>query len=227
MGDYRDDTFTGCAYHGNLDGIKKLLRTPNGHSDIEATEGGIGFQCRAMTALGIAAKNNYPDIMRLLLDNGANPNGTGSFEDYFTATPLFAAVQSQNVPAITMLMNCGADVNSSASAHNDTGGGATAMYYAANHDLLDIAMMLEDSYGACLCIPTGSGDTPMEVAIKNGHWKFASWINETSRHFVPDQVGKGISFHTVCERVEKDPRRVGKGKRLEKVQEVQESVRFF
>jgi ankyrin repeat protein len=198
MGDYRRDTFTGLAHYGDIEGIKELIDNPNGHSDIEADEGGIGFWGRAMTALGIAAKRGDIDMMRLLLREGsANPEGTGSHDNYYTATPLFAAVQARNIEAIEMLLNSNADVNSSASVHPETNGGATAMYYAATHGLLEIAMFLH-SYGALLCIPTGRGDTPIDIAIKNGHTAFVHWTRNASTYFVPLMDGNDMYFGTVC-----------------------------
>ena len=198
MGDYRRDTFTGLAHYGDIEGIKELIYEPNGHSDIEDTEGGIGFWCRAMTALGIAAKRGDIDMMRLLLREGfANPEGTGSRDRYYTATPLFAAVQSRNIEAVKLLLQFNVDLNSSASIHPETNGGATAMYYAATHGLLDIAMLLH-SYGALLCIPTGGGDTPMDIAIQNGHTSFVRWIKNASTYFVPLMDGNNRYFGTVC-----------------------------
>ena len=198
IGDYRRDTFNGLAHYGDIEGIKELIDNPNGHSDIEADEGGIGFWCRAMTALGIAAKRGDIDMMRLLLREGvANPEGTGSRDQYYTATPLFAAVQSRNIEAVKLLLQFNVDLNSSASVHPDTNGGATAMYYAATHGLLDIAMLLH-SYGALLCIPTGGGDTPMDIAIQNGHTSFVRWIKNASTYFVPLMDGNNRYFGTVC-----------------------------
>jgi hypothetical protein len=199
MGDYRRDTFTGLAHYGDIEGMKKILHNRNtARSNIEDTEGGIGYWVRAMTALGIAAKRGDIDMMRLLLREGsANPDGTGSHDQYYTATPLFAAVQARNIEAVKLLLQVNTDVNSSASIHPDTDGGATAMYYAAKHGLLEIAMFLH-SYGALLCIPSGRGDTPMDIALANGHTAFVDWSRNASTYVVPHIDGNNRYFGTVC-----------------------------
>jgi hypothetical protein len=199
LGDYNRDRFTGLAHYGDIEGMKKLIHNRNAaRSDMESTEGGLGYWVRAMTALGIAAKRGDIDMMRLLLREGsANPDGTGSDDQFFTATPLFAAVQARNIEAIKLLLQFDVDVNSSASIHAETNGGSTAMYYAATHGLLEIAILLH-GHGALLCIPTGNGDTPMDIAIKKGHTAFVYWIRNASTYFVPLMDGNDRYFGTVC-----------------------------
>jgi ankyrin repeat protein len=205
MGSYRDDTFTGLAHRGDLEGIKNLLKNPNNHSNIEDTEGGIGYEGRAMTALGIAARRGDIAIMDELLSAGANPDGTGNWEEHYTATPLFAAVQGarlrpplngerrRNFGAVVRILHAGVDANCSMSAHPNTGGGATAMYYAAEHNDLEMATLLL-SYGACLCIPNGNGYTPIDIARAKRHVTFTAWIERMSTHFVPDMNGGGTNY---------------------------------
>jgi ankyrin repeat protein len=209
MGSYRDDTFTGLAHRGDIKEIKKLLQNPNKYSCIEDAEGGIGWEGRAMTALGIAARRGDIDMMDELLREGANPEGTGNWDEYYTATPLFAAVQGarlrrstrrealalprRNLGAVVKMLHSGADVNSSMSAHPNTGGGATAMYYAAEHNDLEMATLLL-SYGACLCIPNGNGYTPIDIARAKRHVTFTAWIERMSTHFVPDMNGGGTNY---------------------------------
>jgi hypothetical protein len=199
MASYTDDTFTGLAHEGNIDGIRNLLQNPNGYSNIEDDEGGIGHEGRgrAMTALGIAARRGDLAMMDLLLGEGsANPNGTGSFDNYYCATPLFAAVQGRHFEAVVKLLDAGADVDGSESMHPNTRGGETAMYYAAEHNDLAMATLLH-RYGACLCIPTARGHTPLDIATVKGHIQFASWIKRMSTHFVPDMLGGGTNYKLV------------------------------
>ena len=200
MGSYRTDTFTGLAHTGNVNRIKNLLQNPNVHSNIESTEGGIGYESRSMTALGIAARRGDIVIMDLLLDKGkANPDGTGVIEDdIYCATPLFAAVQGNQYKAVAKLLEAGADVDCSMSAHGDTDGGATAMYYAAQHNDVNMAAFLH-MHGACLCIPAGNGYAPLDIARKNGHTEVADWIEKMSTHFVPDLTGTGKKYTMVSQ----------------------------
>jgi len=57
-------------------------------------------------------------------------------------------------------------------------------------------MILHD-HGACLCIPTSKGDTPMDIASAKGHIKFAAWIERMSTHFVPDMHGGGKNYKII------------------------------
>ncbi|KAJ1464655.1 ankyrin repeat-containing domain protein, partial [Baffinella frigidus] len=89
-----------------------------------------------------AASRGNIRMIELLLSYGANVNGTGDVANYYTATPLFAAVQSRNMDVVQLLIDHGANVNSSMSVHPKTEGGETAMYYAAEHGMIEMAMLL-------------------------------------------------------------------------------------
>jgi ankyrin repeat protein len=57
--------------------------------------------------LHIASKTNSVDIVRILLDYGANPNSINAFG----ATPLHIAVKYENLETVKILLVYGADVN--------------------------------------------------------------------------------------------------------------------
>ncbi len=61
---------------------------------------------RQRTALHISAANGCQEIVRLLLQNGANPN----VKDVKGNSPLHLAACSANVPIITLLLSHGADI---------------------------------------------------------------------------------------------------------------------
>lgn len=52
--------------------------------------------------LHIAAKNGYTDMIRFLLDNGANPNAA----NYIKETPLYLAVKSGHLSAVKEILTC-------------------------------------------------------------------------------------------------------------------------
>jgi ankyrin repeat protein len=174
-GYYQRENLTGAAFHGDMKRVETILNLKVGKQDIEQTEGGIGTHVRSMTPLGIAASRGHIGIVRLLLYHQANPNGTGAVDDYYTATPLFAAVQSRNIDIAKLLIENGADVDSSASVHPKTEGGATAMYYAAEHNLFEMAKLLHRS-DACLMVPSGAGLTPYDIARANKHVEMQRWL---------------------------------------------------
>lgn len=78
----------------------------------------VPFKC--CTPLFIAATCGNVEILRFLVENGANVNAT----DDFGFTPLMAASDSQFLDAVTFLIDQGADVN----LHDS--GGFTALHYA-------------------------------------------------------------------------------------------------
>jgi hypothetical protein len=181
-------TFTALALEGNITGVEDLLRNPNYYTHIENVERGIGPDGRAMTALGIAAWRGNTPMMQLLLSQGAEVDGTGPDGAYPTATPLFAAVRGGHRCAVNMLVQNGADVNSSQSMHHETGGGATVMYYAAKYNDLRMAMLLHTN-GACLYIPTGAGDMPIDIAKSEHSRDVINWIERVSTYYVRNMNG--------------------------------------
>jgi len=54
------------------------------------------------SSLHIAAKNGYTDMIRFLLDNGANPNAA----NYMKETPLYIAVQNGHLSAVKEILKC-------------------------------------------------------------------------------------------------------------------------
>jgi len=91
--------FAQYASMGNMQQVKEFVE--NG-GDINTNEDG-------RTALYFAAANGHVDIVRFLLENGADPNMQDSFSK---TTPLFIAVQRQvSNEIIELLLVNGADPN--------------------------------------------------------------------------------------------------------------------
>jgi ankyrin repeat protein len=77
------------------------------------------------TPLGFSAENGHLDVMMALLEGGADPSYQG--EGWFGTSPLFTAVVENQLEAVKLLVEAGADINS----HNGLLG-ATPLH-AAQH----------------------------------------------------------------------------------------------
>jgi ankyrin repeat protein len=88
--------------------IKKLKASLDAGADVNVIDR-EGF-----TALIYAAKNNDPEILKLLLSNKADVNLRGlndNFDDLDWTTALFAAVSEGQLKIVKILLSNGADVN--------------------------------------------------------------------------------------------------------------------
>ncbi|KAF7017686.1 unnamed protein product [Triticum aestivum] len=106
------------------------------------------------TALSYAAVNGIVNIVRYLLDHGANPDKSGPRR----CTPLHMAVGQGHCEVVKVLLSKGADVN----CYSDTG---TPLHIAAVFGLDDAMKVLLDHHADCnkaVCI----ADTPLIVALR-------------------------------------------------------------
>ena len=65
----------------------------------------------SLTALIAATANKHPEIVKLLLENGAKPNTKHNFGDQRGFTPLLAGIAVKMPEIVEMLLNKGADPN--------------------------------------------------------------------------------------------------------------------
>jgi len=92
----------------NLPGVTKLFLE---------NKANVNAQCRGLTALAFAARNNNIEIIQLLLESGADVNAG-------TTSPLHLAARGGNIEAIKILIAHNANVDSTDSK------GQTALEYA-------------------------------------------------------------------------------------------------
>ncbi|XP_054162692.1 ankyrin repeat domain-containing protein 49-like [Oppia nitens] len=108
------------------------------------------------TPLHRSAYGNHIQVMKLLIDSGANPTAR-------TATgwtPLHSAAQWAHIDAVDLLLNCGADIN----AVSD--GGNTALHLAAKHkkrNLLELLLYNEDIDSLA---KNDSGESAYDIAYR-------------------------------------------------------------
>ncbi|MGD9791585.1 MAG: ankyrin repeat domain-containing protein [Phycisphaerales bacterium] len=117
-----------AAMHASLDVAKRLLKA--GAPIADADNDGVTILAHA--AKSPAGDENAIELLRLLLDSGANPNTPG----VDGVTPLMWAADAADQPRILLLLNNGADANAKdkdgrtaldwASARDDDNGRAAA-----------------------------------------------------------------------------------------------------
>ncbi len=138
-----------------------------------------GIDHNKNTPLTLAARNGQKEMVRLLLEKGANftaKNGDNKTALEVASTTetqkilgsttltlgLITAIINHDLEAATMLIAQGADINAT-NPHKDT-----SLTYAAQHGDKDIAELLLKS-GANIDHMNYSGNTPLMIAASNGH----------------------------------------------------------
>lgn len=110
------------------------------------------------TSLGVASKEGDMQIVRALLDQGADP----SLADMDGQTPLSTASNNGHAGVVKLLIESGADLDI---ASND---GWTPISMACYHGHTEVVRLLLD-HGADLAVETESGWGPFNMACRNGH----------------------------------------------------------
>ena len=135
-----------------------------------------------------AARTGNPEIVRLLIEHGADVSAKG--EEY-GETALIWAVEENHADAAKVLIAHGADVNERTNplvrSKDRFGlegvltilphGNWTPLMYAARQGSLDAARVLVDA-GAKLNVTDPDKTTPLLFAIINGHYDTAAMLTE-------------------------------------------------
>lgn len=154
------DTFRRACTSGDTDLVRAALEH---NKSLVNTRGKIG-----MTPLMLAALQGHKDVVRLLIDNGANINAVN--ED--NGTPLMAAVNGNNLDIVKLFIDSNADLEIRSCEDK------TALAYAITLGHYEVAKLLAESGAdvnavvegvsllmqACVC---GWGNMA-ELLIKNG-----------------------------------------------------------
>ena len=119
-----------------------------------------GRNASGETALMLASINGRLDVVRMLLDSGADPNLPGW-------TPLIYAAVNNHVEVARLLLSRGAQVN--ATAEN----GMTALMMAAREGQLPMVLLLLE-HGADVNYTSQSGSNALSVALEKGRQDVAN-----------------------------------------------------
>ena len=140
-----------CA-GGSVAVVNYMLTHTGGNPDID-----INSQTSdGRTALHIAIKTQFLDMIALLIQHGADVNSQNSNG----STPLHIAAQHKSSDEIELLIQHGADVNSQNS------NGLTPLHIAAQHKSSDeIELLIQ--HGADVNSQNSNGSTPLHIAAQH------------------------------------------------------------
>jgi ankyrin repeat protein len=110
-----------------------------------------------------------PELMRALLDGGADPNQRGSQGEILLGR---ATGSESSVPVLGLLLEHGADPNA-----QDTPNGWTALHYAVGHSRQAPAEVLL-KHNANINAQSKNGETPLHLAVRSGNQEFTTLLLE-------------------------------------------------
>jgi ankyrin repeat protein len=140
------------------------IQKDEGEDDYDEEEG-VDFKTNGWTTLQLAAKKGYTDIVRFLVQKGANVNSPASQEES-GRTALQTAVENGHVEIVKILLD--AEANMEAKGYSVSGRGA--LQAAAQCGNIEMAKILLDR-GANINMPPAimCGRTALQAASESGH----------------------------------------------------------
>ncbi len=136
---------------GDLERVRALLRLDPSLANAFASD---GFQ-----PLGLASFFDYPEVVRLLVESGADVNNPSN--NVQRVTPLHSAAAAQDVETARLLLERGADPNARQA------GGFTPLHTAGENGQIEMIRLLLE-HGADPAVQAEDGKSPLDLAQERG-----------------------------------------------------------
>ncbi len=146
--------FTGAIHSGDLELVKHFLYEDNALAYINQRDYADGY-----APLHEAAEANHPEIMKLLIKEGADLN----IQSKHHVTPLHIA-SNQNHPEIVRIL-----IDSGANLNVVTLKNVTPLMYSSEYNHIDIVKMLLKAGADPNIVINANGATALHLAVINGH----------------------------------------------------------
>lgn len=171
------------AKAGDIKAVKEMLRdgvdpnTPPGPND------------NGMSALMYASRYGHDEIVKLLIDAGANVNATSTTG----STPLMFAAYGGNVQTVREILNKG-DVNTDVQVPN----GMTALILAINEGHTEVIKLLSKKGNAPRLRTGHSLKTPLMKAVSKGSLEVVNALLESNPNLeARDRNGQSALMHAI------------------------------
>ncbi len=149
---------------GDKEAVEILLELGPNEIDINDEECGV-------TPLHLASSIGYIDIIRMLLEKGADINA----QDNYGQTPLYYASGQNNVEIVRMLLEGGADIEAKDKS------GETVLYQAVRSKNAEMIELLLNR-GADIEAKDNSGETALDLAARYEYHDIAVMLKQKNMH---------------------------------------------
>jgi ankyrin repeat protein len=141
-----------AAENGDIVTVNKCLKIDKNLVRIEDSDG--------YTPLHRATYNNHIEVVKLLIESGANVSSRTS--DGWQ--PIHSAAKWQHIQLLDLLVSCGADVNAVSN------GGNTALHLAANHNSREVLEFLLFHEDIDVNLKNDCGETAFDIAKRSSKY---------------------------------------------------------
>lgn len=165
--------------YGSIDVLKTVIN----HTVVNLY---LTMEYMGATPLWIAAKNNRPDVVELLLEYGADPNRKClNIEECYLEYPLHMAAGNNLIEIVRLLLRYGAKTNVKML------GGVTPIFLASQRDHLETVQILMEA-GADINELRDDGTPPLFMVVqKESPSRVLEWLVNSSKN--PTEVNFNIT----------------------------------